>query len=84
VQFTARRIFSLRRRLDTFSALRFVSFSVVNDAGAFHAETDPGEYESARFSCGLFEFTKRVLRKGSREMRGEGRRRISASRPQEA
>jgi hypothetical protein len=58
VEFNSQRVFSPRSVLREFARLRLVSFSAVDDSGSLHVETDPAQYEAARYACGLFEFTK--------------------------
>ena len=58
LEFNAHRVFSPRTVLEQFKSLRLVSFAGVNDTGELQPEAQPDDYLSARFSCGLFEFTK--------------------------
>jgi hypothetical protein len=58
VEFNSQRVFSPASVLRELASLRLVSFSAVDDSGALHLDCDPAEYETARYACGLFEFTK--------------------------
>jgi hypothetical protein len=58
VAFNSERIFDPRTVVKTLSALRLVSFDAVDDGDRFVANADLGEFAQARYSCGLFEFTK--------------------------
>lgn len=58
VEFNSHRVFSPGTILREFADLRLVSFSAVDDAGDLHPDVDPARFESARYACGLFEFTK--------------------------
>jgi hypothetical protein len=59
VQFNAHRIHSPNQILAYFSSLELASFSAVTDQGEFKENIMPSEMESARYSCGMFHFTKR-------------------------
>ena len=59
LKFNSLRCFSPHTVLDTFDQLSLVSFAAVNDAGDFVADARPEDFTRARYSCGLFEFTKR-------------------------
>jgi hypothetical protein len=41
-----------------FSQLKLVEFSWVDDAGAFHEGTAPGEAGQQEYACGMFLFKK--------------------------
>ncbi len=58
VEFNAHRVFAPQTILREFSQLRLVSFAGVDDAGDFKPDAKPDDFSGARFSCGLFEFTK--------------------------
>jgi SAM-dependent methyltransferase len=58
VEFNAHRVFAPATILRTLDRLKLCSFSAVDDAGAFLQNVDPQFYSSARFACGMFEFTK--------------------------
>jgi SAM-dependent methyltransferase len=58
VQFNSQRIFSPCTVLRAFSDLRLVSFSGVDDEFRFCENVNPAAFCGARYSCGLFEFTK--------------------------
>lgn len=65
VEFNAHRIFSPSSILREFAELELVSFSAVNDDGDLALDADPTQYETARYACGLFEFTRRRSTAGS-------------------
>lgn len=58
--FNAHRIASPSWVISTFAAhgLTLESFAAVDDAGAWHPEARPEDYEGASYSCGAFLFTK--------------------------
>jgi len=56
--FNAHRIFSPRRIIDTLADLKLVSFSGVDDDGAFLKSPTFDELEACVYGCALFEFTK--------------------------
>jgi SAM-dependent methyltransferase len=56
--FNAHRIFSPRRIIDTLADLKLVSFSGVDDDGAFLKSPTFDDLEACVYGCGLFEFTK--------------------------
>lgn len=58
VEFNAQRVFSPTDLLTRFPGLKLVSFACVNDAGDFDDKKQPGDLVNARYSCGLYEFTK--------------------------
>jgi len=58
VEFNSQRIFGPDKVLDAFSDLKLVSFSVVDDECRFCEDVNPAAFGGARYSCGLFEFTK--------------------------
>jgi hypothetical protein len=60
VEFNAQRVFAPATILDGFRVLELLSFSAVDDDGNMRADVDPMEFSDARYSCGLFEFTKAV------------------------
>lgn len=59
LEFNAQRVFDPRTIPTAFHDLELVSFAVVDDAGVFHVQADPGDFTRARYACGMFEFTKR-------------------------
>jgi hypothetical protein len=60
VVFNAHRIASPRWVISTFAAhgLTLESFAAVDDAGAWHPEARPEDYEGASYGCGCWVFTK--------------------------
>ncbi len=58
VQFNSQRIFDPSTVLKSFSELQLVSFSAVDDEFRFCEDANPAAFSGARYSCGLFEFTK--------------------------
>ncbi len=60
VQFNSQRIFDPQAVMDGFPGLELVSFSAVDDAGAFHENVMPDHFSKLSCGCGLFEFTKRA------------------------
>lgn len=58
VEFNSQRIISPQTVMETLKDLKLVSFSAVNDAGDFLENDDWKKYESSRYACGMFEFTK--------------------------
>ncbi|MBK9519335.1 MAG: DUF268 domain-containing protein [Anaeromyxobacter sp.] len=58
LEFNAHRIFDPATVLAEFSSLRLIGFSAVDDAGTLDVAASPDRYRSARYACGLFEFTK--------------------------
>ena len=58
VEFNAHRVLSPRTILDVLRGLRLVSFAAVDDADCLVDPAEPGRFEAANYSCGLFEFTK--------------------------
>ena len=58
VSFNAHRIFAPQTILDTFSGLKLLDFSAVNDEGDLVANCSPDGFVKSHFACGLFEFTK--------------------------
>ena len=60
VYFNSHRIFNPFTIVKTFAGLELLSFSAINDKGAFLPSplADIGDYVNANNSCGLFEFTK--------------------------
>lgn len=58
LEFNSQRVFSPRTILNQFASLRLVSFSAVDDGGSLHVDADPDQFQTARYACGLFEFTK--------------------------
>jgi len=56
--FNAHRVFSPRRIVDTLADLKLVSFSGVDDDGAFLQSSTYPDLETCAYGCGLFEFTK--------------------------
>jgi hypothetical protein len=57
LEFNAHRVFDPYTLIEV-SGLSLVSFAGVDDAGSLLLGADPGEFSDARYSCGLFEFTK--------------------------
>jgi hypothetical protein len=58
VEFNAHRIYSASSILNAFASLQLVSFSYVDDAGALHENSRPGDCLGLNYGCGIFEFTK--------------------------
>jgi SAM-dependent methyltransferase len=60
VEFNAHRVFAPETILRTFEAhgLRLVAFSAIDDGGRWIEEAAIVSFATARYSCGLFEFTK--------------------------
>lgn len=58
VEFNAHRVFAPRTILGAVPLLSLVTFSAVDDNGELHEDVGVDEFASARFACGLFEFTK--------------------------
>lgn len=56
--FNSERVFDPRTVVSTLSALRLVSFDAVDDQDRLVANADLAGFAQARYSCGLFEFTK--------------------------
>lgn len=56
--FNAHRVFAPATILGAFDGLDLVSFGAVDDAGELLADPDPGDFATADYSCGLFEFTR--------------------------
>lgn len=59
VAFNAHRIHAPEEVIDMFTGMRLVSFSAVDDHGAFHAEASPVEFNDAEYACGMFHFATR-------------------------
>lgn len=59
VCFNAHRIHAPEQILSFFADLELVSFACVNDRGEYVEDIDPIRLAHARYSCGLFQFTKR-------------------------
>ena len=61
VVFNAHRVASPRWVSETFAKLGLTlnTFAAVDDAGAWHPEADPADYENANYSCGMFEMVRR-------------------------
>lgn len=59
LEFNAHRVFDPRTIIEAFSDLELVSFAAVDDAGDLHERARPEDFRTARYACGLFEFTKR-------------------------
>lgn len=64
VVFNAHRVASPSWVIETFAShgLNLESFAAVDDEGRFHEEARPSDYESASYSCGMFELSKRGSR----------------------
>lgn len=58
LEFNAHRVFAPSTILQHFAELRLLSFSAVDDSGAFHCDTEPDLFAPAEYACGLFEFTR--------------------------
>ena len=58
VEFNAHRVFAPDTVLETFSNLRLLSFSAVDDHGEFHENVRPSDFARTSMACGLFEYTK--------------------------
>lgn len=58
VEFNAHRVLSPRRVIAEFAGLDLISFSAVDDDGAFVEHADLDAFQDADFACGLFEFTR--------------------------
>ena len=58
LEFNAHRIFSPKTIIERFDSLTLHSFSCVNDGGQFIENASLEHYETAHYSCGLFEFKK--------------------------
>jgi hypothetical protein len=56
--FNSERVFDPRTVVSTLSALRLVSFDVIDDQDRFVANADLAAFAQAGHSCGLFEFAK--------------------------
>jgi hypothetical protein len=63
VEFNAQRVFAPTTILDGFRDLELLSFSAVDDDGNMRADVVPTDFAEARYSCGLFEFTKPAVRR---------------------
>ena len=59
VYFNAHRVYSPLTIIKRFQGLTLLSYSVINDSGRFFANARLEEFADAKYSCGLFEFTKR-------------------------
>ncbi len=57
--FNAHRIHSPKKVLEYFKPLELVEFSGIDDEGNFRLDVDPLLFESAKYACGLFHFTKK-------------------------
>ena len=58
LEFNSQRVFSPVSIVSHFNSLKLLSFACINDDGNFVAKSEPVELEKAKYSCGLFEFTK--------------------------
>lgn len=58
VEFNAHRIFNAPTILKYFNDLKLVEFSAINDRGEFVENVPINSFSEAKFSCGLFHFTK--------------------------
>lgn len=58
LEFNAHRVFAPQTVIDGFRKLKLISFAAVDDAGDFRVGVQPDDFDSAIYSCGLFEFTK--------------------------
>lgn len=56
--FNAHRVFSPTRIIEVMRRLHLLSFSAVDDSGALVTPARPEDFLTARFACGLYEFTK--------------------------
>lgn len=57
--FNAHRIHNPQTIKNYMKKLTLVSFSVVDDAGIFHENTDYKKFASSNYACGMFVFTKK-------------------------
>ncbi len=58
VYFNAHRVHSSKVILEYFSGLKLEEFSAVGDDGHFKPLADIANFETARYACGMFKFTK--------------------------
>ncbi|MCL5666529.1 MAG: DUF268 domain-containing protein [Patescibacteria group bacterium] len=58
IYFNAHRVFDPHAVLNYFSGLKLEEFSAVNDSGHFVKNADMRDFSQAKYSCGLFKFTK--------------------------
>lgn len=58
VEFNAQRVFDPLTIIHEMGGLELLEFSAVDGNGRMHADADPHDFRSARYGCGLFEFTK--------------------------
>ena len=58
LHFNAHRIHSPRQILDYFSGLKLVEFSGTDDNKNFIENAELNHFESQRYACGMFQFTK--------------------------
>ena len=58
LEFNAHRVFAPSTILNACSGLRLLSFSAIADNGALRPSEDPERFNTVRYACGLFEFTK--------------------------
>jgi hypothetical protein len=58
VEFNAHRVHSSSQIIEYFNGLDLVSFAAEDDAGSYHADADPAEFEGADYVCGMFCFRK--------------------------
>ncbi|CAN5895341.1 hypothetical protein BH11BAC4_BH11BAC4_01180 [soil metagenome] len=59
VEFNAQRILDPLSCIKKLDRMELVEFSIVNDYDQFIENTDPVSYSSARYSCGLYLFSKK-------------------------
>lgn len=58
IEFNAHRIYSYEQIIEYFSPLTLKEFSLVNDAGVFMTDADPGMVKEQQYGCGCFWFKK--------------------------
>jgi SAM-dependent methyltransferase len=58
VCFNSQRIWHPEKPVELFSEMNLVEFKAVDDAGEFRQGVAPGDFASAKFSCGLYRFIK--------------------------
>jgi hypothetical protein len=60
LEFNAHRIFSPETVIEVFEShnLCLTSFHVVDDKGCYHEDVQPKDFRSAKYACGMFEFTR--------------------------
>lgn len=58
VEFNAHRVHNPTTILSYFKGLKLLEFSAINDEGSFIENADINSFDFAKYSCGLFIFTK--------------------------